>query len=136
MRNCGCGCEQQANEDEKPPLSRVIQTQPCIRVCWPKCSCLSLQSSEAGAVPWEAKRTGTVCTWQRSLVLPPKPNSFLRRRWAWWHGDGTVGPGCDPAGTARLPGSVGPKESKKLNVFPLEGSWKIFSVFKVPMAAV
>lgn len=44
--------------------------------------------------------------------------------------------GRAPAGPAWLPGSVGPKESKKLNVFPLEGSWKIFSVFRVPMAAV
>lgn len=33
------------------------------------------------------------------------------------------------------PGSR-PEESKTLSTFPLEGSWKIFSVFKVPMAAV
>lgn len=40
------------------------------------------------------------------------------------------------ASTARLPGSVRPKESEQPNVFPSEGSWKVFSVFKVPMAAV
>lgn len=50
-----------------------------------------------------------------------------------WHGGASA---AGPCGHSQAPLPHQPEHCETLGTFPSEGSWKIFSVFKVPMAAV